>query len=246
MRTMREQTTGKLYDLWSHFYDDTFGACVVRRRHRAMQQLHYKPGDVVLDIGVGTGLMLPNYPRDITVVGIDLSEGMLGKARLKCQEENLKHVTLVRGDAMFPPFAEQSFDHIMISHTISVVSDPVRLLRWASRLLKPGGRLVVLNHFQSTHPVVAWFEHVTNPMFIKIGWRSDLPLTTVLEDHNLEVEYCCKISLIDLWRIVVFKHRKPGVAQRTTGKIAAQPQPSVPLSISDHGSPHPGGLAMGQ
>ena len=60
---------------------------------------------------------------------------------------------------------------MVLTHTVSVVSDPHRLMRWAARLVKPGGRIVLLNHFQSTHPVVAWFERALNPMFVKLGWR---------------------------------------------------------------------------
>ena len=126
---MKEASTGPLYDLWSWFYDVTFGALVHKRQERALEQVRPSPGDRVLDLGVGTGMTLPHYPSNVEVVGMDLSAGMLAKAAEKRAQQNLEHCQLVLADAMHVPFADQSFDHIVISHTISVVSDANRLLR---------------------------------------------------------------------------------------------------------------------
>ena len=211
MKSMIETKTSKLYDLWSIFYDYTFGALVRRRQVRALQQLHLKAGDCVLDMGVGTGMTLQHYPKNVTVIGLDLSAGMLAKAAEKRDELGLTHCHLIRADAMLPPFADRSFDHVMITHTISVVSDPAKLIGWAERLVKPGGRIVLLNHFQSTNPFFAWFERTFNPMFVKIGWRSDLALEDVLRGaKNLCVEYRFKMRLVDIWQIVVLMHPEPG------------------------------------
>src|SRR5690606_10702732 len=147
--TMREEVTKKTYDVWSKVYDGTFGALVRQRQARAIEQLkmRLRPGHRVLDIGVGTGLTLPLYPSNVHVVGMDLSAGMLAKAAEKCRELGLGHCKLVLGDAMFPPFADGSFDHVIMCHTISVVSDPARLLNWANRLVTPEGSILALNHF---------------------------------------------------------------------------------------------------
>jgi len=207
---MQESITTKTYDLWAWFYDYTFGALVWQRQKRAVKQMHLRKGDRVLDLGVGTGMLLPLYAKDATVVGIDLSPGMLAKAQIRCAKQNLDHCRLVLGDAMLPPFAEASFDYVVVTHVITVVSDPHKLLNWAVRLLKPGGRIVMLNHFQSDNPVVAWFERVLNPMFIKIGWRSDLPLEDALRGVDVSIEYRFKMGVIDLWQIAVLTHRQPG------------------------------------
>lgn len=211
---MAEPTTGRCYDLWSRFYDHTFGRLVHQRQLRALEQLRPKPGDRVLDIGVGTGMTLRHYPHGVRVVGLDLSWGMLSKAADKVREDGLSHCRLVQADAMYPPFADASFDHVMVSHTISVVSDPGKLLAWARRLVKPGGRIVVLNHFQSANPVVAWFEKVFNPLCVKIGWRSDLSLEECLQGADLHVQYRFKMAMFDFWQIVVLTEHRPGLSRR--------------------------------
>ena len=210
---MTETETSQCYDIWSRIYDRTFGALVHTRQRRALEQLRPASGQRILDIGVGTGMTLRHYPRDIRVVGLDLSAGMLAKAVHKIRREVLDQCQLVKGDAMQPPFADHSFDHIMISHTISVVSDPSRLLRWAWRLLKPGGRIVVLNHFLSTHAAIARFERMINPLCVRIGWRSDLSLEQCLRRVDLHVQYRFKVSLLDFWQIVVLTEHQPGVSR---------------------------------
>jgi len=225
---MREETTGPLYNMWSRFYDQTFGAFVIERQRRAVEQIPTRPGDKILDLGVGTGMTIKYFPRNVRIFGVDLSEGMLAKAQRKCRANDYNHVSLVQGNAMRPPFAENSFDHALICHTISVVSDPSCLLRWVSKLVKPGGHIVMLNHFRSTQPVMGWLERVTNPFWVKVGWRSDVALEDALRNANLHVSYQFKVGIVDLWQIVVMHQDKQPPHQSPEVRQAAQQSESQP------------------
>lgn len=200
---MEEAKTSETYDRWSSFYDKTFGTLLEKRLRRSIYELRLAGGEQILDLGVGTGVTLPYYPDNVHIVGLDLSRGMLKQANRKIRKLGLNHVELVQGDAMHPPFADGSFDHILLTHVLSVVSDPVRLLNWCARLIKPAGRVVVVNHFRSSKPAVAVLEKALNPLCKKLGWRSDITLAEVVRRCPLRVDYQFKLNPMDIWQIVV-------------------------------------------
>jgi phosphatidylethanolamine/phosphatidyl-N-methylethanolamine N-methyltransferase len=206
---MQESTTRVLYDDQSRVYDKTFGALVQRRISTAISHINIKPGDRVLDLGIGTGAALQYYPQDRGhIFGIDLSDGMLRKCLRRMDDLNRRNATVIQGNALELPFADNSFDHIFISHVISVVSDPCSLVREAQRVAKPGARIVVLNHFQSTNRFIALIEKWLCPLCTKLGWRSDLALQDLIRRTGLEVDYRFKLENIDLWETVVISNNK--------------------------------------
>ena len=169
-----------------------------------------EPGQRVLDIGIGTGLSLEVYPEHCHVVGMDLSVGMLGKAREKVCRSGLDNVDLVCADTMFSNFAEGSFDYIVLSHVVSVVSNPVRLIQVAYRLGKPNCRIVIVNHFRSTNKLMALLEKLVCPICRQLGWRSDLSLEELVQDTGLLIDGRFKNSSVDVWETVFT--RAPGRA----------------------------------
>jgi len=178
----------------------------------AIAHMNIGPTDRVLDLGIGTGASLQFYPQYGRIVGVDLSSGMLKQCRRKINERELEHATLFQADAMRLPFADDSFDHVFISHVISVVSDPIQLVREAQRVAKPHSRIVLLNHFQSTNRFIALFEKWLCPLCTKLGWRSDLPLQELIRKTGLEIDYRFKLESIDLWETVVVTNTKSAIA----------------------------------
>ena len=214
---MQETSTKKIYDVHSMFYDATFGRLVKRRIERAIHHMNISDTDRVLDLGIGTGVSLNYYPKRGRVIGVDLSAGMLREARKKIRERGLENTIVFQANALELPFADNTFDHVFISHVISVVSDPIKLVQEAQRVARPGARIVLLNHFQSTNRFVALFEKWLCPLCTKLGWRSDLPLQDLIRETGLEIDYRYKLENIDLWETVVVTNNKSAVQQHGGG-----------------------------
>jgi phosphatidylethanolamine/phosphatidyl-N-methylethanolamine N-methyltransferase len=206
---MQEASTKKIYDVHSLFYDATFGRLVKRRIERAINHMNIRPDDLILDLGIGTGVSLNYYPLDCgRVIGVDLSAGMLREARKKIRERGLSRAAVFQANALQLPFADSTFDHVFISHVITVVSDPYKLVQEAQRVAKPGARIVIVNHFQSTNRFIALFEKWLCPLCTKLGWRSDLALNDLIRRTGVEVDYRYKLESIDLWETVVISNNK--------------------------------------
>jgi phosphatidylethanolamine/phosphatidyl-N-methylethanolamine N-methyltransferase len=218
---MQESSTKRIYDIHSLFYDATFGRLVRRRIARAIGHMNIRDTDLVLDLGIGTGVSLNHYPGQGTIVGIDLSSGMLREARKKIREQGRTNAIVFQADAMRLPFADNSFDHVFISHVISVVSDPYRLVQEAQRVAKPGARIVIVNHFQSTNRFIALVEKWLCPLCTKLGWRSDLALQDLVRRTGAEIDYRYKLESIDLWETVVMTNNKSALATAGGHTLAA-------------------------
>jgi phosphatidylethanolamine/phosphatidyl-N-methylethanolamine N-methyltransferase len=209
---MQEASTRKIYDIHSMFYDATFGRLVKRRIERAIHHMNIAETDQVLDLGIGTGVSLNYYPQHARVTGVDLSSGMLRKAREKIRERELPHANVFQADALRLPFADDTFDHVFTSHVISVVSDPYRLVQEAQRVARPGARIVMVNHFQSTNRFIAMVEKWLCPLCTKLGWRSDLALQDLVRRTGMEIDYRYQLASLDLWETVVITNNKSAVA----------------------------------
>ncbi len=139
----------RVYENLASVYDFTFGPALHPGRMQAIQRMGIRPGDRVLEVGVGTGINAALYPRDCTVTGIDLSGPMLEKARERVARKGIRNVRLLEMDAADLKFADNTFDIVYAPYLISVVPDPVAVVREMRRVCRPGGRIVILNHFRS-------------------------------------------------------------------------------------------------
>jgi len=198
----------KIYAGYSNVYDVIFKSFFYPRIKHAIHSMGIMPGDRILDVGVGTGLSLPLFPRHCKVVGIDLSSAMLKKARQKIKKLNLNHIELLEMDAMNLDFPDNTFDKVLISHVVSVVPDPFMAMSEVKRVCKKGGRIVIINHFKSKNKVMAGMEKIFNPVSKKIGWRSDLCLDEFIEKANLKVDRKYKLKKTDLWHVIFATNNK--------------------------------------
>lgn len=113
-----------------------------KRKIHLVREISKEPKGVLLDIGIGSGTHLSFY-RNHDVHGIDLSENMLDIAYLK---ENHTSIQLQQMDGELLSFNNNSFDYILISHVLSVTSNPEQMIAEAKRVLKEKGKLYILNH----------------------------------------------------------------------------------------------------
>lgn len=191
-----------VYEKLANVYDLTFGPALHPGRLVALERMAIKPGDRVLEVGVGTGINLPLYPRNCRVTGIDLSASMLVKARERVLQKGLPNVRLHEMDAANLTFPDEIFDIVYAPYVISVVPDPVRVVREMRRVCRPGGKIVILNHFRSSSPLMAKVERAISPFTVHIGFKSDLDLPGLLAQGELKPLSIQKVSFPRIWSLV--------------------------------------------
>lgn len=184
---MDEDVVRSAYRRWAPVYDHTFGRVATEGRRHAVQVINQRDGRV-LEVGVGTGLSLPDYKPHLDIVGIDLSPEMLDKARERVADEALDHVTglheMDAGDLAFP---DASFDTVVAMYVMTVVPDPEKVMRELARVTKPGGEVLLVNHFSQEQGVRGWVERRMAPFAGKLGWRPVFDVTRVMGCKELEL-----------------------------------------------------------
>ncbi|MEM9250788.1 MAG: methyltransferase domain-containing protein [Planctomycetota bacterium] len=191
------------YDAWAPVYDRTFGALVEGARRRAIEKLDLRPGQRVLDLGIGTGAAMDAIPGDTRVVGVDLSASMLSKAARRLGSEPARTQRhLVQADAQLPPFGDGVFDHVLLTHVISVVDEPATVMRRVARMVKPTGSVLIVNHFRDPDSPLSGVKRLLNPLCVRIGWRSDLTLAECLDGAALAIDRVERRSPLSLWQAV--------------------------------------------
>ena len=180
------------------FFDWTLGP----GRREAIASLPIRSGDRVLEVGVGTGLSLPLYPDDCHVTGVDIAEPMLDRARLRVEMLGRGGVDLRRMDARELKFPDGCFDHVVAPYVISVVPEPGRVISEMARVCRPGGTVIVVNHFLSRNPLLATFERLFTPASRWIGFRMDLPVGDVVPAPGLALLRATRVNLFGLWSLL--------------------------------------------
>lgn len=174
------------YRRWAGVYDTVFGGISSRARLRAVSLVNRLVGSDVLEVGVGTGLALPHYELDKRITGIDLSKEMLRKARERVRDDALSNVrALHEMDAEATIFEDASFDVAVAMFVASVVPNPKRMLAELRRVVRPGGNILLVNHFAAARGPRWWIERTMAPASRALGWHPDFSMDAIFSIPDL-------------------------------------------------------------
>ncbi len=204
------KTNTRAYAVWAPIYDTIYAGLLADARSRAVTAA-VSCGRDILEVGVGTGLSLPEYPAETAVTGIDLSPEMLAKAQQKVDAQGLQSVIgLTVMDACHLAFQDASFDAVVAQFVLTLVPDPEQALQEWARVLRPGGEIIIANHIGAEKGPMAVFEKAVAPLAKKLGWRPEFPLQRIRSwagMHDFEIIEAEKTRPFGYFMVIRLKRR---------------------------------------
>ena len=192
-----------VYGKMASVYDLFFGLPLHHGRAAAIRRMAITLDHQILEVGVGTGMSLPLYPRQCSVTAIDLSESMLERARARVARYGIHNVRLIQMDATELKFPDNSFDIVYAPYFISCVPDPIGVTRELRRVCRASGRIVFLNHFLSDGVMLSRFERAIAPLTVHLGFKSDFDLPAFLAQTGLRAESIEKVNTPRIWSLLI-------------------------------------------
>jgi phosphatidylethanolamine/phosphatidyl-N-methylethanolamine N-methyltransferase len=180
LRRVEDYDAEIAYARWAPFYDLIFTSWLAPGRRAGALAASRTEGPI-LDVGVGTGLDLPLFAPTVRVVGVDLSEPMLLRARHRVERQRLAHVEgLACMDACRLGFADASFGCAVLMYILSVAPQPAAILDEVARVVRPGGEIIVVNRVSREGSALVALElWIGRRLGSKIGWRPHFPWTVI-------------------------------------------------------------------
>lgn len=189
------------YRRYAPVYDLLFGASLGPGRV-AMTQLvsRLAPRDL-LEVGVGTGLTLAQYPTSARITGVDISRDMLATAQRRVRPKDAGRIDLRAMDAETMDFDDSSFDCVTLPYVLSVTPNPDRLVAEVRRVCRPGGHIVIVNHFSGQRQ---WrsIEALLRPLAAWLGFRSEFSLEQHVLHRSWQVLSVETVNLLSLSRLI--------------------------------------------
>ena len=205
MSEISPQAVVRTYRFYAPVYDALFGAVLGPGRTRMAKAVSALAPANVLEVGVGTGLALPHYPAGTAVTGIDLSPDMLRRARVVADRLRGRRIDLHEMDAEQLTFEDDSFDCVTVPYVLSVTPDPDRLVAEIRRVCRPGGHILIVNHFSGSR---FWWllERLVRSVADRVGFRSDFDYERHILSHDWHVLSSTPVNLFGLSRLVVIRN----------------------------------------
>jgi phosphatidylethanolamine/phosphatidyl-N-methylethanolamine N-methyltransferase len=205
MKKITAQNVINSYRRYAPLYDVVFGSILEPGRRQLTRAINLIAPENLLEVGVGTGLTLFRYPVETKVVGVDISVDMLEHARRKAARLSERSIDLHAMDAEFMDFPDHSFDCVTVPYVLSVTPNPSRLVSELRRVCKPGGTILILNHFSGSR--VWWLlEQAVKPLAGKIGFRSDFHFSEHVTAHSWDVQAVSSVNIFGLSKLVVIRN----------------------------------------
>ena len=193
------------YARWAPFYDWVFMMPLFWGQRAAARHVNALEGRV-LEAGIGTGMSLPLYADHLSITGIDLSQEMLAKARKKAADRsNIEDLLLMDASAL--SFPDNHFDVTVAAYVITVVPDPAKVIREFERVTKPGGRVILVNHFATSTGWRSLAERGLERVKHRLGWNPEFRKSQLLEMTDLRLEAEETLPPFGLFTLLNF--RKP-------------------------------------
>jgi phosphatidylethanolamine/phosphatidyl-N-methylethanolamine N-methyltransferase len=172
---MQRDQVAEAYGKWAPVYDIVFGP-VFRRGRRAAVDAAERVGGRILEVGVGTGLSLTDYSRSNHIIGVDISEPMLDRARERVEKYRLDHVeSIAVMDAEHLTFSNASFDVVVAQYVVTAIPNPEKALDEFARVVRPGGEIVLTTRIGAETGLRGTVEKWLMPLTSRLGWRTEFP-----------------------------------------------------------------------
>ena len=196
----------KTYSIYSHFYDSFFGRIFHSGRRVANELMDVEPGEKILEVGIGTGISLPLYPKYAEVVGIDISRDMIKQAEEKKQRLDFPNARLCITDASKMPFKDSCFDKVIAAHSITVIPEPRETLKEIKRVCKKNAEIFFLNYAGSDDNLVARFEKTLSPLRNRLGLGRTIDLEELLHSASFEIVFKDRVNIFKLCQMIKCKN----------------------------------------
>ncbi len=211
----------RAYGRFARYYDFFFGRVLQPGRRAAIRTMELAPGSRVLEVGVGTGLSLAAYPANVRVTGIDLSPDMLARAQARVDRGKLAHVEGLHAmDATALTFEDGAFDVVIAMYVVSVVEEPDRVVAEMRRVCKPGGRIIIVNHFRTRSRLIRAAEFLLKPIHYCVRFRSDLDLDPFVARNGLEVDRAFAANVMGYSTVLCCRNGAPDAGPAAEPELA--------------------------